>query len=371
MRIVVAGGGSGGHIYPALAILEALRQTDPHLTALYIGTGHGMEKDLVPRAGVPFQTIHARGLLVKGWRGKLWGMSAAVRGVWDAWRLLKKFRPDVVVGTGGYVSGPVGVAAHWLKIPLVIQEQNAWPGLTNRILSRYAQAVLVPFAEAGQNFPPGAHIIAAGNPITYATLPDRKTLRHQLNIDDKAVVLMVTGGSQGAAAINQFVLEFLPMVKNHPNWALFWATGKRYYHEVMQVLADHAQWMDPNRIKVVEYFYDVQQYYAAADVFLGRAGAMTLADCFYFGLPSVLVPSPHVSENHQMHNARLVEKRGAALVVAEQDLAQIGMQKLSSLLCNAAERDKMASAARNLYDAQAMNRIVSTIVSASKRRARA
>lgn len=365
VRVVLAGGGSGGHIYPALAIARGLLERDPATRILYVGTRHGLERDLVPQAGLPFRAIRARGLMGRGIGKKIAGLGAALAGVWDAWRILSAERPQVVVGTGGYVAGPVGLAASWKGIPLVIQEQNVWPGLTNRWLARRAQVVLIPYAEAKKNFPPRTVTVVAGNPvyITYPGSPEEA--RRDLGLDPGAVLLLVTGGSQGARAINRLAGELLPQIMEHPGLGILWATGQRYYQEVQRVIGARRASLDPGRIRIVDYFYEIQKMYRAADVFLGRAGAMTLADLAAFGLPSVLVPSPNVAEDHQTKNARVLAERGAAVVFAESALGPSAVKEVMALLTDGPRRRAMADAAKSLHDPDAQRRILDVITAAA------
>ena len=367
MRVLLSGGGSGGHIYPALAIARGLAQADRHTIFLYVGTNHGLERDLVLRENIAFRAIHARGLLVPGILGKAAGAAAAVRGVWDALGILRAFRPDVVVGTGGYVSGPVGLAAGLMKIPLVIQEQNAFPGLTNRSLARRASAVLVPFEEAVQYFPPRTRVILAGNPVEVP--PSRLTriaARQELKLDPNARVLMATGGSQGAEAINRLMLTLLPEVMARREFGMIWATGKRYYQDVLtQIKRHYPQGLDSKRLQVVEYFYQIQTVYQAADLYIGRAGMMTQTDCQAFGVPAVLIPSPHVSEDHQTKNASVVEARGAGLMIPEPAVRDRANEVLA-LLRDQERTRAMADNMHALFDAGALERIIDTVVEASR-----
>ncbi|MCY0880172.1 MAG: undecaprenyldiphospho-muramoylpentapeptide beta-N-acetylglucosaminyltransferase [Firmicutes bacterium] len=371
MRVVLSGGGSGGHIYPALAIAEGLKAWQPRVELLYIGTQHGLERELVPRAGVPFRTIHARGLLVRGVKGKVAGAVSAAKGLGEALGILREFRPDVVVGTGGYVSGPVGLAASWLKVPLVIQEQNAWPGFTNRELAKRAYAVFVPYDEARARFPRGTHVIIAGNPIKVPpTIVSRSTARHALGLDEHLRVVMATGGSQGAEAINALMSRILRACQDDGRIGVLWATGPRYYQaviaELQRLLPDG--W-DAARIRVEPYFYQIQQMYQASDLYVGRAGAMTLTDCAAFGLPAVLIPSPHVSEDHQTKNARAVERRGAAVVMTEAE-ALAHPEEVLALLRDDMRLERMAEAMHALFDATALDRIVETVRRAAEERRR-
>ncbi len=366
LKMVVTGGGSGGHIYPALAIIDSVNRRVSDLDVLYIGTEHGLERELVSRRGIPFAAIHARGFLVRGLGAKIWGVAAAFRGLWEAFVILRRYRPAVVVGTGGYVSGPVGLAAVILHIPLVIQEQNVWPGLTNRKLASKASRVLVPFDEAQKNFPDGTVLAVVPNPVVIGVRDSKEQVRQELGVAPGTVVVLATGGSQGAKALNQFLLSWLPILMEHPNWGIFWMTGKRYHQEIQAVLDGMA--VDSKRVWVVEYFYDIQKYLKAADVFFGRSGAMSLADCAAFGLPAILVPSPNVSEDHQTKNAQLIVKREAGYMVSEASLARQGPELLEKLLTDAPLRARMSQNALAMHDPDAERKMVDAILASARGR---
>lgn len=363
MRVVVTGGGSGGHIYPALAIARGLVAADPHAEILYLGTNHGLEHDLVPRENLSFRTIHVRGILVPGLTGKAMGVLQAFIGLVESWGEIRAFKPDVVIGTGGYVSGPVGLAAEIMGIPLIIQEQNAWPGLTNRRLARKASLVFVPFEEAVRHFPPQTRVIVSGNPVDPPKhLLDRTSARQSLGLDANVRLLMATGGSQGAEAINRLMLDLLPLMAKDASLGAVWATGRRYYEAVLKAI--HRRFpdgLDENRIRVVEYFYQIATAYQACDLFVGRAGAMTTADCQAFSVPMILVPSPHVSEDHQTRNAEALARRGAAVVLPEADIAQ-RTSDVIDLLKSSEQLKAMAEKSAALYDPKALTRIVTTVL---------
>ncbi|PSR20674.1 MAG: undecaprenyldiphospho-muramoylpentapeptide beta-N-acetylglucosaminyltransferase [Sulfobacillus acidophilus] len=364
MRVLVSGGGSGGHIYPALAIASRLSAIDPTTKILYVGTDHGLERDLVAHAHIAFEAIHARGLLVKGISGKAAGALTAVQGLIEAVNIVRKFNPDVVVGTGGYVSGPVGLAANFLRVPLIIQEQNAWPGLTNRSLAKRARAVFVPFEEATQYFPKGSRVVLAGNPVEPPLPMDQKTAREKLGLDPAVRLMMATGGSQGAEAVNALMIDLLPEVLRDRHLGMIWATGKRYYESVMALVQrKFGTAVDPNRTRIVEYFYEITTVYRAADLFVGRAGAMTLTDCLAFGLPMVLIPSPHVSEDHQTKNAKAVVGRGAGMLLPESDLPRRRHEVLA-LLNDPKRLAEMGQQAADWFDGTALERIVQTVYEA-------
>ncbi len=366
MRLLIAGGGSGGHIYPALAIIDAIKNLLGSVEVLYIGTSHGLEKELVPRRNIAFAPIHAQGLLVKGIHGKLRGVFTALAGTLEAIRHIRRFKPDVVVGTGGYVSGPVGLGAIILGIPLVVQEQNVWPGFTNRTLGSRARTVIVPFEEARQYFRKGTTLAVVPNPVMIMVRESREELRQQMGIEADRTVILVTGGSQGAEAINHFWLQFLPKLREHPQWVLLWATGTRYFADIKKEMAKIGQW-NPKQVQVFEYFYEIQKFYRVSDIFMGRSGAMTIADCLAFGLPSILVPSPHVSEDHQTKNARVIADRNAGVLIEEPELSNRGEKVLIDMLQDRERRGKMASSAVSSYDPSASESSAQVVRYAARR----
>lgn len=318
MRYLLTGGGTGGHIYPALAIADALRELDPQAELLYVGTEAGRESGVVPRAGIPFATISSSGLVNLSARQKLVGLFRAVKGLWEAMGQIRRFRPDVVIGTGGFVSGPVMLAARLLGRPLVIQEQNAFPGVTNRIAARWAQAVFVPYDEARPYFPRGAQIRRVGNPIRQEVgEATREEGRKAFGYAESDRVLLVMGGSGGARDLHNAVVEAVGLIQSAAPGSLkvLHVTGERYLEQVRRAYGDRLG------VTVVPYLHNMPEAYAAADAGVFRAGAITLAEIQVRGLPAVLIPSPNVTHNHQEWNARTLESRGAALVVREKELS--------------------------------------------------
>jgi UDP-N-acetylglucosamine--N-acetylmuramyl-(pentapeptide) pyrophosphoryl-undecaprenol N-acetylglucosamine transferase len=365
--VVLAGGGSGGHITPALAIYEGLRETvGGELQVLYVGTAHGLETDLVPRAGVPLATIHAAALLRAGVANKIRGGLESARGVVDAYRLLGRVRPHVVVGTGGYVSGPVGLAAVLRKVPLVLQEQNVWPGFTNRVLARRARAICVPYAEAVNYLPAGARAVVTGNPVRPSLLGiSREAARQHFGLGPEDILLVASGGSQGAPAINRFMTRMWPELARRPAVHVLWATGPRRFDEVRKLLSESSS--DGTRLQVLPYLYDMDWALRAADVAVGRAGANTCNEILACGVAGLLVPSPFVSENHQAKNAEHLAAAGAAVTVAESRLDDDGASVLGALLDDRTRRTRMTEAAQRLFRADALSRIVHVVLSAAGR----
>lgn len=370
MRVLLTGGGTGGHIYPALAIASELRRRVPDCELLYAGTREGLESRIVPRAGLPFVTVSARGLVRKGPRELVAGLLALARGLWQADRLVARFRPDVVVGTGGYVAAPVALAAARRGVPVLIQEQNAYPGATNRLLARWAAAVCIPFEEGRRFFPPRARIYVTGNPVRPEVLrADREEARRRLGIPPPARVVLVTGGSRGAERINGAALELAAAVAERPDTVLLWACGERYHPQVRARLAARLRAAGPraggekDRVRLFPYLDDMAAAYAAADLYVGRAGATTLAEVTARGLPAVLVPSPNVAHQEQDHNARVLERAGAARVIPDAELT--GRRLVETVLALLADGDalrRMAAASRGLGRPGALADIVDRVL---------
>ncbi len=364
IRVALSGGGSGGHVYPALAVAARLQEGPSPAEVTYLGVASGLEADLVPRAGVPFAPIHAAAWLKPGLVAKVMGAWHTGRGTWDAWRLLSRVRPDVVLTTGGYVTGPVGLAASWLKIPLLVHEQNVWPGLTNRLLARRAQLVLTTYAETARHLPDGIPVRVSGYPVRPSVAEaQREEARRQLGLSVEWVVVAATGGSQGAPAVNALMRGLWPLALAQPNWSVVWATGPRRFDAAVAGLDRDAS----DRLRVTPYLYDLDVVLAAADVVVGRAGAGTLAEAAARALPLVLVPSPHVSEHHQEKNAAAWSERGAALIVPESEASRTGPAVVAALMDDERARRTMGGRAHEMHHAAALDRIAAAVREAAAR----
>jgi UDP-N-acetylglucosamine--N-acetylmuramyl-(pentapeptide) pyrophosphoryl-undecaprenol N-acetylglucosamine transferase len=319
MRLLVTGGGTGGHIYPALAIVDAVRRHAPQARVLYIGGSRGMEEELAAKAGVDFMPVDVTGLVRKAPRQVLAGLARAARAVVRSRQIIRQFNPEVAVGTGGYVSGPVLCAAYLEGVPVVLQEQNAIPGVTNRYLARWAQLVCAPFEGAASRFPRGTPVVVTGNPVReeLATLGRDEALR-VLGLPGGRPVLLSTGGSQGASSIVKATVSLIAGGRLPPGTVVLFATGSRYYDAAVSGLK--AAGIDPGAsgdVILRHYWHDLHLAMVAADLALCRAGAMTVSELAACGLPAVLVPSPHVAHNEQEHNARVLVEAGAGVLVTE------------------------------------------------------
>ncbi len=310
LRILVTGGGTGGHVYPGLAVADELRRAVPDLDVRFAGTRRGLESVLVPRAGYRLHTVPASGLRGLGARGRLLFVLNFVLGVLRAVGLLMAWRPVVVLGTGGYVGGPVMLAARLLGVPCALQEQNAVPGSANRLVGRWARRVYLGFAEAARWFRPAAGVVT-GNPVRSAFVADPDPVAAGRSPGR----VLVFGGSRGARTLNLALAAAAPVWRDRSDLELLIQTGVEMRDEVA------AAWsgVSGERVRVVSYIEDMPAALAWADLAVCRAGAMTLAELQAAGRPAVLVPFPHATDDHQTANAEACCRAGAARLLVDGD----------------------------------------------------
>lgn len=365
IRVLFAGGGTGGHIYPALAVAQGVQNRFRLSEVLFVGTIRGIEKEAVRKAGFEIRFVHARGLSRQPVKAAL-AMLETGAGFLEAMAVLHSFHPHVVVGSGGYVSAPVVAAAGCLKIPVVLLEQNVVPGKTTRLLSRYARKVCVSF-EDSIPFLPAGRAVVTGNPVRADILQrTREDARRRLNLNPEAFCLLITGASQGARSINEAVLAALPRWADRPMIVLH-LTGQANYEDIARQAAPMVAGK-PICYQAIAYQEDMASVYAAADLAVARAGATTLAEINCRGLPTIYVPYPFAADNHQEHNARRIEKRGAALVLPDRDVRDRLGETVTALMDDAARREHMAQACRALGHPQALDSILDILEEVFDRR---
>lgn len=344
MRYIISGGGTGGHINPGLAIAKEIKAHEPDAEILFVGTENGLEGKLVPREGFNIKFIEVKGfkrkLSVDTFKtfGKLLKSFGSIK------RILKEFKPDAVIGTGGYVCGPVVFSAALKKIPTVIHEQNAFPGVTNKILSRYVDEVAISFEESRSRFKGKAKITLTGNPIRNELfLLDKDNAREKLDLPKDMPMVVVFGGSLGAEHINDCVRD---MINNHGKeitYRLILATGMKHYDKLMSEIKEPLT----ENIQIVPYIYNMGEILVAADLAVTRGGAITVSELSALGVPSILIPSPYVAENHQEFNARALENKGAAVVILQNQLtSEILFGQIKKLIKDKELRGKMACGAK-------------------------
>lgn len=337
MKVLITGGGTGGHVYPGLAILQALLSHE----VAYAGSPSGLEKNVLKRYPIPFYPIHSGKLAGKNLPQKTMGLFLTALGFLQSLRLLCRMKPDVVIGTGGYVSSPVLLASCLLRTPTLILEQNLLPGKTTRFFSRFVSRVLVSFEES-KAYLPNAAVKFTGNLIRpeIGAISKEEGCR-RLGLSCEKIVITVMGGSQGARAINRALLEALPLLREKP-WQIVHLTGKAGFQEVeresKKLLPQGALVYRP-----VPFCEEMEAVYGASDLIVSRAGATSLAEIRAAGKPSILIPYPYAAENHQELNARWLEKQGRCLVVLEDQLSpELLAQSLEKLIGNPELRKKMS-----------------------------
>ncbi|MBB6673219.1 undecaprenyldiphospho-muramoylpentapeptide beta-N-acetylglucosaminyltransferase [Cohnella nanjingensis] len=349
MRIVLTGGGTGGHIYPALAIGREAQRRQPETTLLYIGTKRGLESKIVPQQGVRFESIDITGFRRSLSMENVKTVMRFIQGVRRSKALLRAFRPDAVVGTGGYVCGPVVYAAAKLGIPTLIHEQNVIPGLTNKFLSRYADGIAVSFADSKPHFARARNVIHAGNPCASAVVDaDPAKGYASLGLRTGTKFVLAVGGSRGAQALNHAIAEMAPRLSGMPDVHFVFVTGERYYEET-QARMKSLPATDADRVHVVSYLHNMPEVLAAASLVVSRAGASSLAEITALGVPAILVPSPNVTNNHQQPNAESLAACGGGEMILERDLTgDLLYERIAAIMGDDARRREMAAASRRL-----------------------
>jgi UDP-N-acetylglucosamine--N-acetylmuramyl-(pentapeptide) pyrophosphoryl-undecaprenol N-acetylglucosamine transferase len=344
MRVIISGGGTGGHIYPAIAIAQEIRDRVADADILYVGTKGGMESTIVPRAGFDFQTIDISGINRSSLLKASGSLAKLPRSFFQGWEVVRHFKPDIVIGTGGYVSFPVVLAGTFLTCKTYIHEQNALPGLANRSLARRVDCVMLTFPEAEK------HLNARSVKIT--GLPVRKDIfdvdveqaRKELGLARDKFTLLVFGGSRGAMSINRAMLIAMERFQKE-DIQIIWLTGENGYREVKAGLADRIDLpaMDC-KLHLQPYLYNMNMALAAADLAVCRAGASTICELAVIGLPAILIPYPYAAENHQEMNARaLVQKKAATMVIDEFLDGDTLYQKVSELRFDRHKLEQMSN----------------------------
>lgn len=324
MKFLISGGGTGGHIFPAVSIANALREADPNCDILFVGAQGRMEMERVPQAG--YKII---GLPVKGFdRSRPWRNIRVVidliRSMVQARKIVRDFRPDVGVGVGGYASGAAMKVAAKMGVPILLQEQNGFAGVTNKLLKDDAKKICVAY-EGMERFFPKEKIILTGNPVrqNLTTGTKEEAIKYfnemfGMNLSVSKKTLLIIGGSLGARTINQSIIAHLPELLNS-DVQVIWQTGKNYFEECKAALVDKAGLEDEKRIICTDFVSQMPLAYALADLVISRAGASSISELCLLGKASILVPSPNVAEDHQTHNAMALVKKNAAVLVKDID----------------------------------------------------
>lgn len=371
MRVLMTGGGTAGHINPALAIAAKIQQEQPDAEILFVGAKGRMETRLVPAAGYRIETVDVRGFQRRMTLKNIGrNVSAAVHAVTAeaaSAKILRDFRPDIAIGTGGYVSGPILRKAAKMGIPVLVHESNAFPGVTVKMLAKYAAATMIAAEDARKYLPPSAHVVVTGNPLRpeFRHL-DREKARQELRVDSRPLILSV-GGSLGAGRINEAMAQVIARSVKDGRFQHIHATGKAGWETTRARLRELGVPENAEGIAVREYIDDMPRCMAAADLVISRCGAMTLSELPAAGRPSILIPSPNVAENHQFHNAMALVRKGAAVCVEEKDLTADRLWKeIEAIASSPEELRRMGENARKNAILDADDRIYAVVASVLK-----
>lgn len=371
MKVIIAAAGTGGHINPGIAIANKIKEQEPNSEIIFIGTNRGLENDLVPRAGYELKTIQAYGFNRKISLDNFKKMYKTFRSIGEAKRIIQEFRPDVVIGTGGYICVPVGMAAKKEKVPIILHESNAFPGIAIKMLSKKAETILLGFEDAKPRIPNAKRIVVTGTPtkVKHLEIPynQKVQLIQQLGLQESIPVVLCFGGSQGAQSINDSLIRIIKKHKN-TNYQIVWAAGPTQYEQVKESLKECNMDIEHlDRVKIVPYIYNMEEIMNVIDLVVCRSGAMTITEISNVGKPAIFIPFPFATENHQEYNAKVLEKVGAAKIVLDKNLtADLLNDMIENLVKDKEKLQKMGDRGRNIAIDNVEGKIYQEIIMAIK-----
>lgn len=368
MKVIIAAAQTGGHINPGIAIANKIKKENKNADILFIGTTRGLENDLVPRAGFSLKTIDAYGINRKISIQNIKNMIKTLKGFGEAKKIVKKFNPDIVIGTGGFICGPVLTAATKYNIPTILHESNAFPGVAVKLLSKKVDTILLGFEDAKKRLPKAKNIVVTGTPtkIKKVNIPQDKknSIISNLGLDTNLPIILAFGGSQGAKSINETLIEIIKNKKN-TNYQIIWASGPKQYEIIESTLKKEN--IDINKIKnvkILPYIYNMEEMMNLADIIISRSGAMTINEIAITGKPAIFVPFPFATENHQEYNARVLVNIDAAKIILDKDLNAESLSKtLNEMLKDKNQLIKMGQNASSV----AINNVEEKIYAEIKR----
>lgn len=360
MRILVTGGGTGGHIYPALALIRRIKELNTEAEFLYVGTKKGLESKIVPQEGIAFKTIEIQGFKRKLSMDNVQTVHLFLKSIRESKKIIQAFKPDVVIGTGGYVCGAVVYAAAKLGIPTILHEQNSVPGITNKFLSRYVDKICVCFPEIMSQFP-AKKVVYTGNPRGQEVASIKKSdILSTYGLDPDIMTVLIFGGSRGAAKINEAFQGAISDFVNKPYQVLY-VSGEIYYNELDQVISNLN--LNMKRVSVLSYLQNMDVVLPNVSLVISRAGATTISEVTALGIPSILIPSPNVTNDHQTKNAQSLVNAGAAIMIPDYSLsASKLLYYTDQVMTDSDKRKQMIDASKSLGVPDATDRIIDIIM---------
>lgn len=363
-KYIIAGGGTGGHIFPAIAIADAIRQQEPDSELLFVGAKGRMEMEKVPQAGYTIVGLEVVGFQRRDMLKNIWFPFKLMKSLWQAYTVLKAFKPNACIGVGGYASGPVLFIAALLGIKIFIQEQNSYPGITNKILSRFAKKIFVAYDNLNQFFKE-QKIIITGNPVRKDItdeLPAKETALDFFGLSKTKKTILVIGGSLGARTINDAVEHHMDYFIQQ-NCQLLWQTGKIYYEGIIERTKEK----NLSDVKIHQFIREMNMAYSAADIIISRAGALSISELCIVGKPAILIPSPNVSEDHQTKNAMALVNKNAALMIKD-NAAKVELGKtVNELIDNPTALEQLSKNIKQMAKHNAAQEIVAEILKTLKK----
>lgn len=353
MRVIIAAAGTGGHINPGIAIANKIKQEQPGSEIIFVGTTRGLENDLVPKAGYELRTIDAYGFSKKISVQNMKNMIKTVKGLGQAKKIVQDFKPDLVIGMGGYICGAVITAAHKANIPTMLHESNAYPGRAVKMLSKKVDTIMVAFEDTKKNLAKCKNVVVTGTPTKVKDLKltdeQKEEKIKELGLTPIKPVILVFGGSQGAKKINDVICD---IVKNdkYRIYQIIWATGQTQYDIIKEDLAQAGMDIDNlEGVKVLPYIYNIEEMWNIADVVVCRSGAITVTEAATVGKPTIFIPLPSVGKNRQYDNAAVLEKLGAAKIILNEDVTNPILNQIIENICyDKAKLQKMGDKARQI-----------------------
>ena len=366
MKAIIAAAGTAGHINPGIAIANKIKQEEKDSKIIFIGTTRGLENDLVPRAGYELKTIDAYGLSKKISVDNLKKMIKTFKGYGEAKKIIKEFKPDIVIGTGGYICGATISAAHNLGIPTLLHESNAFPGKAVKMLAKKTDTILVSFKDAIPRIKNAKKVIYTGTPVKikkqeYGNNKKLEIIK-SMGLNQTKPIILVFGGSQGAKRINDAIIEIIKEKMNQ-KYQIMWATGPKQYDIIKEELDNyHININHIENTKIVPYIYNMEEIMNVVDVIVARSGAMTITEIANLGKPSILIPLPNVSHDHQLYNAKVLEDVNAAKIILDNTVqGKILNETIEEIIKDKAKMKKMGQQALTIGTSNVEEKIYSEV----------
>ena len=366
MRVIIAAAGTGGHINPGIAIANKIKEKEKNSEIIFIGTNRGLENDLVPRAGYELKTIDAYGLSKKISIDNLKKLYKTYKGIGEAKKIVKEFKPDIVIGTGGYICGAVVLAAKKHSIPVILHESNAFPGKAIKMLAKKADTILVSFKEAKERITNCNNVVFTGTPVKVKKqeygVNEKINIVKNMGLSETKPIVLIFGGSQGAQKINEAIINIIKN-KSNKNYQILWATGPKQYDIIKEELEKKKIEIENiSNAKIVPYIYNMEEAENISDVVVARSGAMTITEISNLGKASILIPLPNVSNDHQMYNAKVLEKIGGAKIITNDSLnGELLNDTINSIILDSKICKQMGENAMKLATTDAEEKIYNEI----------